>query len=168
MSIRANRILRLAVATAITAAAVLTATAQSSFAVGCTWNACSGKDPQAMGCTDAITQREVSYHHGDGDYRIELRYSANCHSVWVRMTSDTCNFPRAYLQTGYVSNNSYVLQGIFVGPNSGSGCADEIKASWTPMSSRGREILTYGYARHDSTTPIETAEWDTGCDNCNF
>jgi hypothetical protein len=85
------------------------------------------------------------------------------------MTSSSCNWPRAYMETGYYPiGDPYRLQGIFVGPNSGSGCASDLVASWTPMSSRAREQISYGYAYYNTKTPVDKRMWSTGCDDCNY
>jgi hypothetical protein len=52
--------------------------------VGCDYNrSCTGKDPQAMGCSaDAYTMDSVT--PAGGGTSVELRYSPACFAVWAR------------------------------------------------------------------------------------
>ncbi|WP_432950923.1 DUF2690 domain-containing protein [Kribbella sp. CA-253562] len=144
-------------------------TAPSAPAASCTWNGCTGKDPQASGCAnDAVTSpaHDVTFNDRLGTYRVELRYSGSCHAVWVRMTSTSCSAPRAYMETGYFPiGDGWVMQGRYLGHPSYSGCSSPIVASWTAMSSFSRERIWFGYASYNGT-PQHARYIDTGCDDC--
>jgi hypothetical protein len=86
MIVFARRVFRVAVALAMTVAAVMTATAQSSFAASCSYQTCSGKDPEVMGCSDAVTKYEITA----SGIRSELRYSHSCGAYWNRISWDPC------------------------------------------------------------------------------
>lgn len=62
----------------------------ATMSVGCYGDTCSGKDPQAMGCSaDARTlasYRRVPDAYSDDDWLVELRYSHNCQAQWTRGT----------------------------------------------------------------------------------
>jgi hypothetical protein len=75
--------------TALTIGMVLAvAPAGTAQAVACTWENCTGKDPQAAGCSPS--GRTVKEFTSVG-VRIELRYSSTCHAAWVRATNpDAC------------------------------------------------------------------------------
>jgi Protein of unknown function (DUF2690) len=64
------------------------APAGRASAVACTWANCTGKDPQAAGCSS--TGRTVREFTSVG-VRVELRYSSTCHAAWTRATNpDAC------------------------------------------------------------------------------
>jgi hypothetical protein len=82
-----KRLLRVGAAIVISAAGVLGATPQISFAAPCTYQGCSGKDPQTTGCAnDAVTKKELTA----SGIRGELRYSPSCHAYWNRISWDPC------------------------------------------------------------------------------
>jgi hypothetical protein len=64
------------------------APAGRASAVACTWATCTGKDPQAAGCSP--TGRTVREFTSVG-VRVELRYSSTCHAALTRATKpDAC------------------------------------------------------------------------------
>ena len=63
--------------------------ASPALAAGCYRESCFGKDPNAMGCTGAVTLAS-RYGNGGAD-GIELRYSPVCGAMWARFTHDGFN-----------------------------------------------------------------------------
>jgi hypothetical protein len=127
-------------------------------AAACTYNGCSGKDPQTTGCSSDA--RNLSTMNTDyGDY-VELRYSPSCGAVWVRLTTIHCQWDRPQLETGYIDYyGTYHRQGLFTGTV--RLCVDGTKTGWTPMSSYRRERLKYG---SDYFPPQKV--YLTGCNDC--
>jgi hypothetical protein len=163
------RAVRACLAVGAAAAVMLTVTADASLAAPCSYNGCSAKDPKTTGCaTRATTLKEYTFNDRGGDYRVELRYSPACHAVWVRMTSVSCNAPKAFMETGYLDYYSaYHLQGRFLGPGTMSGCGAPRHATWTPMSSSSRERIRLGYASSSSSAPSGYRTYKTGCNDCS-
>lgn len=146
--------------------------ATSAQAVTCTYNGCSGKDPQAAGCgTGSSTAEEYTFTNKWGKVRIELRHSSSCHTYWVRTTSTNCDEgPYHYhepltlggpvMETGYVDYyGKYHRQGLFKGPKSSVNCG-KAEVDWTPMSSDRRERIRYAFLSDDGKTRI------TSCSDC--
>lgn len=68
---------------AVLALSLWVAAPAQAEAVSCRGGSCTGKDPQAQGCTaDAKTVREFT----NVTLRVELRYSARCQALWARWT----------------------------------------------------------------------------------
>jgi hypothetical protein len=57
----------------------------SASAATCFGSSCTGKDPQASGCSDVNTKTldHISLSTYGSDY-VELRYSPTCHAAWVK------------------------------------------------------------------------------------
>lgn len=65
---------------------VLVIPASPAMAASCSGSGCTGKDPNAQGCSpDARTIDEFTYLGA----RFELRYSPACFAAWTRVTSST-------------------------------------------------------------------------------
>jgi hypothetical protein len=144
---------------AVVSAAGMVGASQSAFAAACTYNGCSGRDPQTTGCSsDAVTWEDRLNDFLD---RMELRYSPSCGAVWVRMTvaQSGCEI-RPTMETGYIDYyGTYHRQGLFTGTT--GLCIDGPRTGWTPMSSSRRErIKVKADIRSGSYTYL------TGCNDC--
>lgn len=153
-----GRIARAAAAAVLLAAGLSAVSAQSSFAAACTYNGCSGKDPQTTGC--AADARNLADRLNEWGDRMELRYSPSCGAVWTRLTTTGCWWSHAQLETGYIDYyGTYHRQGLFVGKT--ALCTDGTRTGWTPMSSYRRERLKISADnRGGSYTYL------TGCNDC--
>lgn len=76
---------------------------ERAAAPGCTWDACSGKDPAAMGCLD---DKRLLYDQGGGGYMIWLYYSEACRAAWGETTYH-CPSSECYLQLWYTEPFGY-------------------------------------------------------------
>lgn len=128
-------------------------------AAPCTYNGCSGKDPNVTGCANDATNWKT-FINNVGDY-LELRHSPSCHAVWTRMTvTSTCDQRKPMLETGYIDYyGTYHRQGYF--QRAGYLCYDGPKTGWTPMSSDRRERITFG-----SNVDGPRVTYLTGCNDC--
>lgn len=156
----------------VSVAAFTVGGATSAQAVTCTYNNCSGKDPQAAGCgTGSTTTREWTEPFKWGKVRVELRHSSSCHTYWVRTTSTHCDEgPYHYhepitlggpvMETGYNDYyGHYHRQGLFNGPKSSVNCGKSA-VDWTPMSSERRERIRYSFLGFTGNTLV------TNCNDC--
>jgi uncharacterized protein DUF2690 len=75
-------------------ATVVVAPSSPAFAVGCNSDGCTGKDPQAQGCSSGAHSMPKAYY-GDG-YGIELRLSPACDAMWTRLKVDYQFDPTGY------------------------------------------------------------------------
>ena len=80
-------------------------------AATCNSSTCTGKDPQAAGCSpDARTLTEFT----DGSFRVEMRYSPLCGAAWTRVSTPSgtpgwyCNTVFAQIR-GYNSADTFQL-----------------------------------------------------------
>lgn len=97
----------LALTAVLTVSPFSTPTAQA--AVGCSGNACTGKDPLSTGCSaDAYTVSSTAVYGTGGANVVEIRWSPTCKTNWARVNWVTSNV-KATQQTGlvqgYSSNN---------------------------------------------------------------
>lgn len=72
------------------------APALAAAAPGCTWTACTGKDPSAQGCSaDARTVSSFSARwrsNVTGPAHVEVRHSNACHARWLRITAPDSDY----------------------------------------------------------------------------
>lgn len=128
-SMRRSRLLKrlfTILAVVITLTSVGLVQAAPAHAVSCYGDYCSGKDPEATGCSaGAVT---VAWKDVTGA-RLELRWSATCKTNWARYIQYPRgwfmgNVPlemRAVQDTGYTQRKNYGVNGTPEG------------ATWTPM-----------------------------------
>lgn len=96
-----------ALAAATVAAGLLTLAGpvSSASAAGCYGSGCTGKDPQATGCSaDATTIKRVAAPSRDYGYG-DLRYSPSCGAYWVKTVSWSTSVPIGGSVYGEVSVN---------------------------------------------------------------
>ncbi|GAA3432683.1 DUF2690 domain-containing protein [Kutzneria kofuensis] len=156
---RFTLIRRIACVAMITGLGLLGLDAAPAMAVGCTYNSCNGKDPQAMGCSSGASNLE-QYTNNWGDY-VELRYSPTCGTVWTRLTTTNCFWDHPVLEVGYIDYyGHYTLQGRYVGKT--ALCNEGTRQSWSPMSSSRRERMKYESDYEKSGTKVHL----TGCNDC--
>jgi len=75
-------------------------------AAACNGSGCTGRDPQAQGCSpDSRTIDEFTYLGA----RFELRYSPACFAAWTRVTSPT-HFNTLFAQIRTDGNTVYGVQ----------------------------------------------------------
>jgi Protein of unknown function (DUF2690) len=81
----------------------------AALAVGCTWDACTGKAPDAMGCQ---ADKQVLYQSIPGDLiGIEFYYSPSCRAAWAEFFGQ-CTTPSCGLQIWYTPQFGFVEQGF--------------------------------------------------------
>jgi hypothetical protein len=135
-------------------------------AATCTYNGCSGKDPQSSGCSSgSTTLKDFTTAAG---VHAELRYSSTCKAVWTRISASCVPLNKPYLETGYIDYyGTYHRQGVFRGGATLGGCTGHDnpprEVLWTPMSSVRRERLRFGVDDHGT---LRTYVHLTGCNDC--
>ncbi|WP_132110665.1 DUF2690 domain-containing protein [Actinocrispum wychmicini] len=118
----------------------------TTLAVGCTWDTCTGKTPQSMGCN---ADRQVLYQSVPGDLLgIFLYYSPSCRAAWSEFfgncsgTGASCG-----LQIWYTGQFGFVEQVFFLRIGSGTGSA-------TPMVSWNNSVKACSTTR-PTNTPVD-------------
>jgi hypothetical protein len=101
-------------------------TASSALAVGCYGDYCSGRDPEATGCSaDAFTIANDDFFANNHQLDfIELRWSPTCKTEWARVRSDygrSFNWMRVVQSTGYTqwtigNNGTYAWTAMIYSP----------------------------------------------------
>jgi Protein of unknown function (DUF2690) len=115
------------VALSLSATMVAAATASPAGAASCSGDSCSGRDPQASGCSsDAYT----AYSTNLGSAQLQLRWSPSCQTNWARLIV----YPQGwgcfiYGQLSAVQDTGY-MQWSEAPWTCGSGGA----TYWSPMS----------------------------------
>jgi hypothetical protein len=106
----------------LTLAAVFTvAPARPAQAVSCYGDYCSGKDPQASGCSADARMVAVEGVYGTGgESWVELRWSPTCKTNWARVnfaaTSVKAVQSTGYTQTYSGTNGSYWWSAMIYSP----------------------------------------------------
>ncbi|GGS54883.1 DUF2690 domain-containing protein [Actinokineospora fastidiosa] len=94
----------------VPAAASAVPTTAAGITAGCYGDYCSGKDPEAMGCSgDAVTTASARA----GNFTLELRWSPSCKTNWARIQNGYSGSLWVVQTTGYKqgysTKNGYFL-----------------------------------------------------------
>ncbi|MDT7781835.1 MAG: hypothetical protein QOF58_254 [Pseudonocardiales bacterium] len=121
--------MRTGVAALVLAAGFLVPVSGTAVAApGCYGSSCYGKDPQAMGCTDAETLDTI----GDGGgIVVELRHSYACKAAWVRYQNHHAMYGAVYIK-------SLSTEGMAARKDLGAYIGEE---GWTGMLSFDENVI---------------------------
>jgi hypothetical protein len=126
---------RVLVVLTLLAGAVVGSSASPALAVGCYGATCTGKDPQAMGCsTGAVTLEEFTYYYT----RVELRKSTACNAQWTRATNPA-GTPATSCNDMWVATRGYTSADVLKGSEIQQTVCGQGQ-TWTTMRSNGEWV----------------------------
>lgn len=127
-------------------------TPNTAMAVGCTGSACTGLNPETMGCgTGSLTGPSFS----SGGAVVENRYNTTCNAEWARTTNNSGGnrYAAATIRYGGIRYN-YGTQDV-----SSPGVIANGQRVYTPMIGPENTIDSLSCGSVSTTGPIGTPVW---------